>query len=78
MWLAAALAFEASAQSLERYPQRQPQAQPKKDDLKKKCHDARVRIGRLHGERRASGDKGRNIPEIERLGRFVDTQCPPE
>ena len=69
-------ALPVQAQPLERYPRPEPKAQ-KKDDLKQRCADALARIGRLHAERRASGDKGRNIPEIERLGRFVDTQCPP-
>jgi hypothetical protein len=66
----------AHAQPLERYPRPEPKAQ-KKDDLKQRCADALARIGRLHAERRGSRDQNRNIPEIERLGRFVDTQCPP-
>lgn len=70
-------ALAAHAQSLERYPRPEPTAQ-KKDDLARQCADARSRIGQLHAERRASRDKTRNIPEIERLGRFVDTRCPPE
>lgn len=64
-----------------RFARQREAAEKKKQrdaQLRKDCASARARIGRLHAERRTSADKNRHIPEIERLGRFVDTQCPPE
>jgi hypothetical protein len=77
MPIAAVLTMEANAQTLERYPRKEPKVQ-KTANLDKECADARARIGRLHAERRGARDSQRNIPEIDRLGRFVDTRCPPE